>query len=111
MIEQVVLGREAPPSPAAIAWRAPSPAARDLLVGVYDNETTFEIAMRDGRLVLLSGESVGDVRQGADNLFEAPIMTIPGRPVQPLSFGVESSRNRKARHIRIGSRVWVRLAP
>lgn len=41
------------------------------LLGIYDNETTFEIAMRDVRLVVVAGGAVGEVRQGSDACFRS----------------------------------------
>ena len=85
-----------------------SPSARESLVGVYDNETVFEIAVRGGKLVLQSGQSAEEVKQGAENLFQAPILIIEGTPIRLSTFSVEASSEGKARRLRIGSRVWVR---
>lgn len=85
-----------------------SRSARESLIGVYENETTFEIAVRDGKLILQSGESVEEVMQGAANLFQAPILTIEGTTIRPRTFSVEVSSEGKARRLRIGGRVWAR---
>ena len=78
---------------------------------MYENETTFEIAVRDGKLILQSGLSVEEVTQGTENLFRAPIMTVQDFPAWPRTFSVEASSDGKARLIRIGSRVWARKLP
>jgi hypothetical protein len=108
-IRQVVLGQKPPAPPAAISWTPVSPSARESLIGVYENETTFEIAVRDGKLVLLNGQSAQEVKQGAENLFQAPIPIVEGAPpTRPSTFSIEDSSQGKARRLRIGSRVWVR---
>lgn len=101
-IERVALGRPAPPEPAPIDWHEPTQEARALLPGVYENETRFEIALRDGKLVVPGDQAVGEIGQGPDGQFE---MVFPRRAIR---FGLESTRNGKARHLRIGSRVWLR---
>lgn len=108
-IRQVVLGQQPPAPPAAISWTPVSPSARESLIGVYENETIFEIAVRDGKLILQSGQSVEEVTQGAENLFQAPIVIVEGQRARPsTTFSVEVSSEGKARRLRIGSRVWVR---
>jgi hypothetical protein len=72
---------------------------------VYENETSFEIALRDGKLVAVTPDNVLEVRQGSDNQFAA----VGDRA--PTLFTIESTRNGKARHLRIGSRVWLRTGP
>ncbi|HXG69864.1 MAG TPA: serine hydrolase domain-containing protein [Gemmatimonadaceae bacterium] len=107
-IKQVVLGQKPPAPPAVISWKPVSPSARESLIGVYENETTFEIAVRDGKLILQSGQSVEEVTQGAENLFQAPILIVEGTGIRSSTFVVEVSSEGKARRLRIGSRVWVR---
>ena len=103
-----MLGHEPPAPPPEIAWTTASPSVHELLVGVYENETTFEIAVRDGTLVLESGSSVEEVLQGEDNHFRAPIQSVPDYPVWPLRFSVEASSDGKADRLRVGGRVWAR---
>jgi CubicO group peptidase (beta-lactamase class C family) len=110
-IQHVVLGQELPGPPPALSWSTVSPTAHENLIGVYENETTFEIAVRDGKLILQSGLSVEEVTQGTENLFRAPIMTVQDFPAWPRTFSVEASSDGKARLIRIGSRVWARKLP
>ena len=107
-IRHVVLEKELPAPPPTIPWTTASPTAHENLIGVYENETTFEIAVRDGKLTLQSGASVEEVMQGAENLFRAPIMMVENRPAWSLTFSVEASSGGKARLLRIGSRVWAR---
>lgn len=109
-IWQVVLGQQPPAQPAAISWTPVSRSARESLIGVYENETTFEIAVRDGKLILQSGQSAEEVTQGGENLFQAPILTIEGTTIRPRTFSVEVSSKGKARRLRIGGRVWARKA-
>lgn len=107
-IKRSALGETPPPPPAAISWTPVSPRDRERLIGVYENENTLRISVRDGKLVLQSGASVADVEQGGDNLFRAPLATIDGNPIALTSFSVEASREGRARLLRIGSRVWAR---
>ncbi len=107
-IQRVVLGEKPPTPPAAISWKPVSPSVRESLIGVYENETIFEIAVRDGKLILQSEQSVEEVTQGAENLFRAPIMYAIAIAISPRTFSVEALSEGKARRLRIGSRVWVR---
>ena len=107
-IKRSALGETPPPPPAAISWTRVSPRDRERLIGVYENENTLRFSVRDGKLVVQSGESVAEVEQGGDNLFRAPLAIIDGTPVRLFTFSVEASREGKARLLRIGSRVWAR---
>lgn len=107
-IKRSALGETPSPPPAAITWTPVSPRDRERLIGVYENENTLRISVRDGKLVLQSGASVADVEQGGDNLFRAPLAIIDGNPIVLSSFSVEALREGKARLLRIGSRVWAR---
>ena len=107
-IQRSALGETPPPPPATISWTPVSPRDRERLIGVYENENTLRISVRDGKLFLQSGESVAEVEQGGDNLFRAPLTIIDGRPVSLSTFSVEAAREGKARLICIGSRVWAR---
>ena len=107
-IKRSALGETPPPPPAAISWTPVSPRDRERLIGVYENENTLRISVRDGKLVLQSGESVADVEQGGENLFRAPLAIVEGNPIRLSTFSVEASREGKARLLRIGSRVWAR---
>lgn len=107
-IRRSALGETPPPPPAAITWAPVSPRDRERLIGVYENENTLRLSVRDGKLVLQSGESVAEVEQGGDNLFRAPLAIVDGNPISLTTFRVEASREGKARLLRIGSRVWTR---
>jgi CubicO group peptidase (beta-lactamase class C family) len=110
-IRHSALGETPPPPPAAIAWTPVSSRNRERLIGVYENENTLRIFVRDGKLVLQSGESVAEVEQGGDNLFRAPLAYTDSDPISLTTFRVEASRDGKARLLRIGSRVWTRKQP
>ena len=107
-IKRSALGERPPPPPAAISWTPVSPRDRERLIGVYENENTLRISVRDGKLVLQSGESVAEVEQAGENLFRAPLAIVEGNPIRLSTFSVEASRGGKARLLRIGSRVWAR---
>jgi CubicO group peptidase (beta-lactamase class C family) len=110
-IRQVALGQQPPPPRPEIAWSTVSPSAHEQLIGVYENETVIQIALRDGKLVLESGPSEKEIMQGEENLFRAPIMIVPDLPAWPQTFSVEASSDGRARLLRIGSRVWARRLP
>lgn len=102
-----VLGQQ-PYSPSEVEWTAVSADKYDQLVGIYENETRFEIAVRDGKLMMISGPSTEEIMQGGDNLFRAPLQYVPNSTPWPSNFSVEALSEGKARLLRIGSRVWKR---
>lgn len=107
-IQQVALGEEPPGPPAAVSWKPVEQRLYNQLVGIYENETLIEIAVRGGKLVLQGGNSSGEIKQSADNVFQAPVVIVEGIPAFRSTFSIEAWNEGKARRLRIGSRVWTR---
>ena len=106
-----MLKQDLSPPPPEVTWSSVSPDAYDELIGVYKNETTFEITLLDGKLMMQSGESTEEIMQGGENLYRAPIEYVPAFPERPFNFSVEATSDGRARLLRIGSRVWARKLP
>ena len=76
---------------------------------VYENETTIEIVLRDDKLVVLSSSgSDAQIMQGPDMQFGLFIDDGAGSLRNVETFTIESKRDGKFRHLRSGSRVWLR---
>ena len=48
-----------------------APELHRRLAGVYENETRLEIAVREGKLVMYSGDLIDEIQQSSDNVFQA----------------------------------------
>ncbi len=109
MIERQVLEQAAPEAPRPIDWQEPTKEAMALLPGVYENETTIEIVLRDDKLVVLSSSRSADLQimQGPDMQFGLFIDDGAGSRRNVGTFTIESKRDGKIRHLRFG-RVWLR---
>tara|TARA_R110001592_G_C13160580_1_gene748899 strand:+ start:291 stop:1676 length:1386 start_codon:yes stop_codon:yes gene_type:complete len=110
MIERQVLEQAAPEAPQPIDWQEPTKEAMALLPGVYKNEGTIEIVLRDDKLVVLSssGSDPAQIMQGPDMQFGLFIDDGAGSRRNVMTFTIESQRDGKIRHLRFGSRVWLR---
>jgi hypothetical protein len=109
MIERQVLEQDAPEAPQQIDWQEPTKESMALLPGVYENETTIEIVLRDDKLVVLSSSgSDAQIMQGPDMQFGLFIDDGAGSLRNVETFTIESKRDGKFRHLRSGSRVWLR---
>jgi CubicO group peptidase (beta-lactamase class C family) len=110
MIEWQVLEQAAPEAPQPIDWQEPTKEAMALLPGVYKNEGTIEIVLRDDKLVVLSssGYDPAQIMQGPDMQFGLFIDDGAGGRRNVMTFAIESTHDGKMRHLRIGSRVWLR---
>jgi hypothetical protein len=110
MIERQVLEQAAPEAPQPIDWQEPTKESIALLPGVYENETTIEIVLRDDKLVVLSSSGSADaqIMQGPDMQFGLFIDDEDGSRRNVMTFTIESKRDGKIRHLRFGSRVWLR---
>jgi hypothetical protein len=107
MIERQVL-EQAAPSTQPIDWQEPTKTMA-LLPGVYKNETTIEIVLRDDKLMVLSssGSDPAQIMQG-NMQFCLFIDDGAGSRRNVMTFTIESKRDGKFRHLRLGSRVWLR---
>jgi CubicO group peptidase (beta-lactamase class C family) len=110
MIERQVLDRDTSEATQPIDWQEPTKESMALLPGEYENETTIEIVLRGDKLVVLSssGSDPAQIMQGPDMQFGLFIDDGTGSRRNVMTFTIESKRDEKIRHLRVGSRVWLR---